>query len=409
MTEEKSELNVKIKGKIRDLLAFSKLTKKRKKKIDKAPAEPIKKDPINSLAQEIHPDYQYLKIDKIKEETKSSKTFTLVPDADSETTVLSNFRAGQYISLNVNVNGYDITRPYTISSSPTDALQGFYEITIRKEENGFLTNHIWENWKQGTKVISSGPQGFFYYQPPRDTQQLVGIAGGSGITAFRSIAREIAEGKLNINLTILYGCSEEDDIIFYDELKELEKANPKKIKLVVVLSCEEVTLKGCETGFITSDLIEKYVDLDKSTFFICGPQVMYDFIDEEIEKLNIPKERIRKEVYGEIKDASTLPGFPKEKAEKVYKIKVKIGGETKEIPAKATESILVSMERAKLAPPSLCRSGECGFCRSYLISGDIFVNPKTEARREAEKQFNFIHPCSSYPLSDLEIAVPRAK
>lgn len=409
MNDKNSELNVKIKGKVRDLLAFAQLTKERKKKIDKAPAEPIKRDPVLSLAHEIHPDYQYLKIDDIKEETKSSKTFTLVPDKDSGTKTLSNFRAGQYLSLKVNVNGYDITRPYTISSSPTEALKGFYQITIKKEENGFLTSHIWENWKKGTEVISSGPEGFFYYQLLRDKKHIVGIAGGSGITAFRSIAKEIAEGKLDINLTILYGCSDEEDIIFYDELKELEKTNPKRIKLIIVLSCEEVSLEGCETGFITSDLIQKYVDIDKSTFFICGPQVMYDFIDDQIGKLNIPNDRIRKEVYGEIKNVTNLPAFPKEKAEKVYKIKVKIGDLIKEIPAKATESILVSMERAKLAPSSQCRSGECGFCRSYLISGDLFVNPKSEGRREAEKQFNFFHPCSSYPLSDLEIEVPRAK
>jgi ferredoxin-NADP reductase len=405
---EDNELKVKIKGKIRDLLAFSKLTKTREKKFEKASAKPIEKDTLKALAKDLHPDYQHLIIDKIIDNTKSTKTYRLIPDSEFNEE-LALFRAGQYLSFKVNVNGYEITRPYTISSSPTDALAGFYEVSIKKEENGFLTNFMWDNWKVGTKVTSSGPQGFFYFQPLRDSKNIAAIAGGSGITAFRSIAKEIAEGSLDINLTILYGCSDEDDILFYEELKHLEKQTPNKIKFVIVLSCEEVSLEGCETGFITTDIIEKYTNVKNNTYFICGPQLMYEFMDEEISKLKIPQDRIRKEVYGEIKEISSFPDYPTEKAEKIFNIKVQMGSIIKEIPAKSTDTVLVSMEKAKLAAPSSCRSGECGFCRSYLKSGDIFVSPKSDGRREADKDFKFFHPCSSYPLSDLEIEVPRRK
>jgi ferredoxin len=148
-------------------------------------------------------------------------------------------------------------------------------------------------------------------------------------------------------------------------------------------------------------------DFDKSSFFICGPQELYNFIDSELEKLNIIPKRIRKEVYGQVKDIIKYPDFPKNLAEKNFRIKVKIGNVLKEIPALSTESVLVAMERAKLAPPSRCRSGECGFCRSVLISGNIYINPKTDLRRSADKLYNYFHPCSSYPISDIEIEVPR--
>ncbi|MFO7795619.1 MAG: flavin reductase family protein [Promethearchaeati archaeon] len=409
MSKEERELKVKIKGKIRDLLAFSKLTSKREKKIDKASAEPIEADFLKDLAKNLHPNYQHLIIDKIIKETKYSQTFRLIADPESETKKPAYFRAGQYLSLKVNVNGYDITRPYSISSSPTDATRGFYEITIKKEENGFLTNYIWENWREGTKVISSGPEGFFYYQPLRDSKNIIGIAGGSGITSFRSIAKEITEGNLDINLTILYGCSDEEDILFYEELKDLESKFPEKIKLVIALSCEEITMEGCEKGFISSDIIQKYADIRNNTFFICGPQMMYDYLDSEIDKLKIPEEQIRKEVYGEVKNVLKFPDYPRENIEKVFNIKVHIGNVLKEIPAMATETILVSMEKAKIRAPSSCRSGECGFCRSYLVSGEIFVPHKSDNRRAAEKEFNYFHPCSSYPTSNLEIVVPRKK
>ncbi|MFX1380067.1 MAG: FAD-binding oxidoreductase [Promethearchaeota archaeon] len=405
--EEEKKFDITIRSNSRDLLAFMKLVPDRKKKIENASSEPIKTDPINELAKRLHPKRQYLVISEIKEETKSAKTFKLEPHVGSRTKELAYFRPGQYLSLKVKVNGVEITRPYSIASSPKDAQNGFYEITIRKEDHGFLTQYIWNNWKVDTVVESSGPEGFFYYEPLRDLKQIVGIAGGSGITPFRSIAMAIIDGIIDAKLTILYGSSEEDDIIYSEELKELEKKHPDKLKVVNVLSCEVVSLEDCETGFITAEIIEKYCDVNKSTFFICGPQVMYEFVQRELEKFKVPRKRIRREAFGEIKHIENYPGFPKEVADKVFKITTHIGAKVKEIPANATESVLVAMERANLAPPSKCRSGECGFCRSLLISGNIYISPINDWRRAADKKFNYFHPCYSFPVSDLEVKIPR--
>jgi len=405
--KDDKKVNVTVRSNTKDLFAFTKLVPNRKKRIESASSEPITEDPINDLARKLHPERQYLVISEIREETKSSKTFKLISDPNSSTRELAYFRPGQYLSLKVAVNGVEITRPYSIASSPTDSLKGFYEITIRREEDGFLTHFIWDNWKIGTKVESSGPEGFFYFERLRDLEQIVGIAGGSGITPFRSIAKSINEGIIEAKLTLLYGSSEEDDIIYYNEFKEFEKNNPGKIKVVHILSCDVVSLEGCEKGFITADIIKKYCNVNNSSFFICGPQIMYDFIEKEMKSFNLPPKRIRREAFGEIKDIINFPGFPKEVVDKTFQLKVNIGSMTKEIPALAKESVLVALERANLAPPSKCRSGECGFCRSLLISGDVFISPVSDWRRAGDKKFNYFHPCSSYPISNIEINIPR--
>lgn len=407
MSKDEKKLDITITRNSKDLRRFMSLVPDREKRIKEAPSDPIIKDPINDLARKLHPERQYLVIDNIKDETKTTKTIRLIPDPDSETKELAFFRAGQYLSLKVEVNGVLITRPYSISSSPKDALKGFYEITIREEEDGFLTTFIWKNWNVGTKVVSSGPEGFFYHDNIRDLNEIVGIGGGSGITPFRSMAKAIIEGALDAKITILYGSSNEEDIIFYDELKELENNNPDKLKVVYVLSCEEITLEGCEKGFISSEIIQKYVAVEECSFFVCGPQVMYEFIDKEMEKLKIPLKRYRKEAFGEIKNIVDFPGYPTEMIGKTFNIKVHMEDITKEVPALANESVLVALERANLAPPSKCRSGECGYCRSLLISGDVFISPVNDGRRKADEKFNFFHPCSSYPLSDLEINIPK--
>jgi ferredoxin len=114
-------------------------------------------------------------------------------------------------------------------------------------------------------------------------------------------------------------------------------------------------------------------------------------------------------VYGEVKDIKTYSNFPKGLAENTFKIEVRMGDLNKVIPAKVSESILVAMERAGLNPPSKCRSGECGYCRSTLISGKVYINPLTDKRRMADVLYNNFHPCSSYPITDIVINVPRSK
>ena len=75
------------------------------------------------------------------------------------------------------------------------------------------------------------------------------------------------------------------------------------------------------------------------------------------------------------------------------------------IPAAASESVAVALERAGIKVDTHCRNGECGFCRSQLLSGDIFVSPIGDGRRRMDKEMGWFHACSTWPLSDLKIKV----
>jgi ferredoxin len=63
-----------------------------------------------------------------------------------------------------------------------------------------------------------------------------------------------------------------------------------------------------------------------------------------------------------------------------------------------------SMERAGLVVPAVCRSGECTYCRTRLLAGEIF-EPQRVYRRWIDIKYGYIHPCMSYPVSDLRIRV----
>ncbi|MBN1263989.1 MAG: iron-sulfur cluster-binding domain-containing protein [Anaerolineales bacterium] len=401
-------MKIKVKGRIRDLLAFRRLVPARRKRFASAPVLSRGAAPLNQLVGQLHPARQNLIVSQVRQETPTTRTFRLTADSESGTSSLAPFRAGQYLSLKLEVNGSTITRPYSISSAPFEAAgtDGYYEITIRKNENGFLTPRIWENWNVGTRIVSSEPTGLFYHEPLRDSRRIVGLAGGSGIAPFCSMAKEIVSGSMDALLLLLYGSVSREDIVFYDQLSALEIEAPENIRVVHVLSSGEKA-EGFEQGLLTADLIRKTADVENSTFFICGPQVMYDFVFNELAQLNLPQRRIRSEVYGSAVHIEQAPGYPLEAAGQTFHVKVHIGGVTANLAALAGESLLVTMERAGLAPPSRCRSGECGWCHSHLVSGEVYIHPGRDGRRAADLKYGWIHPCSSYPISDLEISVPR--
>jgi ferredoxin-NADP reductase len=403
-------MSVNVRGFLLDLLGFLRLKSQRRRVISSAPAQPLPPHAVNLMAQQVRPEKLHLLVTDARDETATARTYRLAPNAESGTLALPPFRAGQYLSLKMAVNGTPITRPYSVSSAPFEALgeSGFYEVTLQRVEDGFLTPYAWEHWQAGTTLESSGPMGNFYYEPLRDARKIVGLAGGSGITAFRSMAREIAYGDLNAELLLLYG-SDVEDILFYNELQQLERDAQGKLRVVHVLSCEPVSLQGCEQGFISADLMRKYADVENSSFFACGPQAMYRFLEGELAKLNLPRRRTRRELFGEVHDVTAYPGYPAQAAGQTFHLTVRMGGATHVTSAGTAESLLVAMERANLAPPSQCRSGECGFCRSRLVSGDVFIVPDSDGRRAADKTFGYIHPCSSFPLSDVQLDVPPAR
>lgn len=217
------------------------------------------------------------------------------------------------------------------------------------------------------------------------------------------MARAICDGYEDFDLTILYGSRSSDVIIAKDELDKLA-ASSDKIHVVHVLSDEKKP--GCEHGFITADLIRKYTGDGKYSLFLCGPQAMYHFLDGEIAALGLEKKYVRRECFGMDKEPWKQAGWPLADAEGQFQVKVIIWGKEYHITAFAKEPLLVAFERAGIAAPSRCRSGECGWCRSRLLSGDVFIPEATDGRREADKYLGYIHPCSCYPVSDLVVEVP---
>ncbi len=359
----------------------------------------------NILARRLHPEVQHCLISKV-EDHGDAKSFTLVPDTARGTEEMAYFRASQYVSVSLNIDGATVCKPYTIRSGPKAALgkeNTSYILTIKRTNPSYASAHILSVWKEGDSVDISGPLGDFYYQDLRDAKHVIAIAGGSGITPFYSMASAIVDGTEDFDMTILYGSRNAEGILLKDEIEELASKSEGRVKVIHVLSEEE--RDGYEHGFISADLIRKYAPDGDYSVFMCGPKAMYIYGEEQCKQLGLPKRRYRMEMSGDYMNVINNTDYPRDQIGKEYVLSVDIRGEKTVIPCKAEESLLWAMERAGIKAPSHCRSGECGWCHSRLISGEVYIPQEADGRRLGDKKFSWIHPCVSFPLSDVELGV----
>lgn len=388
---------MKIKSFIKDVGGASRVTKRRKEVYDQASSKPQPYDPIGEVARKLHPGKFEVTVSEIRDASPTARTIRFTAPH------FPYFKAGQFLTLEKKIGNSLVTRPYSISSAPYETRKEnpYVEITVRKSKgDGFFCDYLYNDVKVGDKFMSEVGLGQFNYEPLRDARNVVALAGGSGITPFVSMAKEICFGKLDMNLTILYGSVSDNDIILKDEL---DKCQCEKVKVVHVLSGDNPNWKG-EKGFLNAEIIKKYSAKD-TTYFVCGPQVMYNFVEGELQKLNVPKRRIRFEVFGQARDVTKMEGYPLAVADQTFKLTVCQGIHEETIPAKASESLVTALERSGIAIHNACRSGSCGFCRLKVLEGNYYVVPVNDGRRKADIDFNYVHGCSTYPTSDMKIKI----
>lgn len=373
-----------------DMLRFKKLVPNRREALASGANTPLPREyRTNELAKRLHPGMMDVELTAVRQVAAGMVELTFKRlDADA----FPFFRAGQYVSLQGRVGESVVSRPYSIVSSPRQALAN--ELVLGIADAGFFSGWLNREAKPGDRFRMSEPTGEFHYETLRDKKQIVCIAGGAGITPFISMARSMADKDEPYEMILFYGARNEAHLAYQAELDEL--CQKTGLRVVYVLSDEEKS--GFAHGFITADLMEQFVDIKECTFFLCGPKAMYDFIDSQLASYQLPVKAVHR-------DATCCPNL-KIDAPRTFRLTVHIRDEVFTMDAAEHETLLTAMERAGVPAPNKCRAGGCGYCHSKWIAGEFRIAEGRDGRREADRKFGFVHPCVTYPLSDMEIDVP---
>ncbi len=346
------------------------------------------------IVAQIHPKRMTLRVQEIVQATPTTKVFRF-ERADGP---LPPFRAGQYVNVLVNVDGVLTSRPYSIASPPGSE---WLELAVRDKPGGFVAPYLLSEVKVGDVLETTGPSGSFYHEPLIDGSDLVFLAGGSGITPFMGIIRDAIQRQRPFKMHLLYGSRTPDDVIYARELTQLA-ANYPHFQYTLVISEPPSGYSGL-TGLLDARLIRDQVgDVAGKTFYICGPNVMYDFCLAALQELGVPRHKIRRELYGPPADVTQEPGWPQAlRADHVFNVEI-VGRTQRIIHARAGEPLMNSLERYGIVVPAICRSGECSACRTRCLAGHVFM-PAHVGLRASDREHGYIHACVSYPLSDLQI------
>jgi predicted ferric reductase len=181
---------------------------------------------------------------------------------------------------------------WTISSSPT--AKGYVSSTIKAL--GDFTATIGET-KVGDTATVHAPFGRFSHVLHPDEESLVFIAGGIGVTPMMGMLRYMHDMKSNMPVVLLYGNRREEEIVFKDELKEIEKSGHPALEIVHVLSNPSENWKG-EIGYIDRGKIQKYCgEVTGKGFYVSGPPGLVKATVKNLLDLRVMDKQIHTEIF----------------------------------------------------------------------------------------------------------------
>jgi ferredoxin-NADP reductase len=316
---------------------------------------------------------------KRQDENKHVFTITLKPSKN-----WPGFCAGQFIEIYTEQNGQRLTRCFSISSSPCSfAKHGTIELTIRIQENGRVTPALHQDLKAGQFIgISEAKGDFILSEKP---SPLLLVAGGSGITPFRSILQEMSHQQKAPNTTLLYYAQDQDSHLFKQELEQLASQH-SNINIV----CISTKVAG---RFRIGHLLQHCADYTSCNIYICGPTGMIQSVNKILLDTGMNDAQIHFEYFG----AAPIEGVNTDTEGRVLFSK-----STKSVASLPgqPESILTLAEQSGVNPKSGCKMGLCGQCQCTKTSGVVF-NTKTGLTSDTGKES--IKLCISVPVGDVTI------
>ncbi|KAH7883755.1 NADH-cytochrome b5 reductase [Phlebopus sp. FC_14] len=196
---------------------------------------------------------------------------------------------GQHISISAEINGKEIIRSYTPTSSDDDL--GHFDLLIKSYEKGNISRYV-SLLKIGAKVRIRGPKGFFKYSPTL-SRQIGMVAGGTGITPMLQIIRAALKNPADkTKLSLIYANVNLEDVLLKKELDDLVAKHPSRFTVYYVLNNPPEGWAG-GAGFVSKEQIAKYIPppSDDIKVLLCGPPPMMTAMKKHLAELNYPAPR----------------------------------------------------------------------------------------------------------------------
>ena len=231
------------------------------------------------------------KVIKIEQQTYNTRRFFIqVPEVEK-----FDFKPGQFVTLDLPIHEKPNRRwrSYSISSWPDGT--NVFELCIVLLEGGAGTTYLFNEVVEGSELTLRGPVGVFTLHEEHLAKNLFLICTGTGIAPFRSMANYTKLHDVpHQNIHLIFGCRTQKDLLYYDELTQLQKELPNFF-YHPVLSREEWSGRS---GYVHAIYQELCSAKEPANFFLCGWKAMVDDAKNKILELGYDRKMIHQELYG---------------------------------------------------------------------------------------------------------------
>ncbi len=304
--------------------------------------------------------FHTMRISNIDRITPESVVLSI--EIPSEIKSLFKYIAGQYVSLELDIESKTIRRSYSICSAPKEEL---LQVGIKEVKNGVFSSYANKKLKTGDKIKVGEPEGRFILNPEDRKYPIMAIAAGSGITPIMSILKSFLSSDTNTLFTLVYGNKSPQKTMFYQELRLLEKLNPRKLKIHWIFS--QANVNGSQFGRIDSAIMNftlNNTDSDLARFYICGPEPMIKLSQDLLIKRGTDEKNIFFELFSANSNKSD---FLKSVDKGVLRITCDEITHTLDLIRGKT--LLEIALQAKLEVPYSCQGGVCSSCIGKITRG----------------------------------------
>jgi len=334
-----------------------------------------------------------LRCAEVSDETRDVKTFWF----SAEPPKLFRYFPGQFITLEVPVEGNTVRRSYTISASPSRP--HLISVTVKRVESGQISNWLHDNLSVGSSLFADGPHGKFTCIDD-DGGPYLFISGGSGITPVMAMSRWLCDTASGADILFLHFARTPDDLIFEHELRLMERAHRKFRCAFVCSRVSDPSGWSGRTGRISPELLTELVpDLKDRTVYLCGPVPFMEATRGILEQLGFGMTRFRQESFGGVPRDGKATAAEAGEAAKVVFAASKI-----EVDCKSSDYILDVALAAGLPAVFSCRAGQCGTCKMLLLKGSV-EQATTDGLTPDDVKDGLILSCQARPIGEVVISL----
>jgi 3-ketosteroid 9alpha-monooxygenase subunit B len=311
-------------------------------------------------------------VTRIIKETADARTFVLAPHEQP-----FSYKAGQFCTFRVHVDGEDLFRSYSMSSAPeTDA-----EVmtTVKRVPGGKVSNWLLDNVGEGDELDLTRPSGKFCLD--QTSAPLLGFSGGSGITPILSLAKS-ALATTDRRVRLLCADRDRPSAIFDAALAELVERHPERLWVLRHLDDER--------GLLDPAAVRDFVGADThADNYVCGPEGFMALVESALPG---PGRVFRENFDTPVHTDSSQPAG----AQLEGTVTIVLDRKKVSVPRVANETLLESARRAGLSPPFSCEAGNCGTCMARLTEGSATMRVN-DALMDDEVDDGYVLTCQGVP------------